>query len=41
MFTPIVLPVIGADEGTAILNSLYDVPESVSTYLKNYIDAVR
>ena len=35
------LPVIGADEGTAILNSLYDVPESVSTYLKNYIDAVR
>ena len=35
------LPVIGADEGTAILNSLYDVPESVSTYLENYIDAVR
>ena len=35
------LPVIGADEGTAILNSLYDVPESVSTYLKNYIDAVQ
>jgi len=35
------LPVIGADEGTAILESLYDVPESVSTYLENYIDAVQ
>jgi tripartite-type tricarboxylate transporter receptor subunit TctC len=35
------LPVIGADEGTDILESLYDVPESVFTFLENYIDAVR
>ena len=35
------LPVIGADEGSAILDSLYDVPEHVSTFLKNYLDAVQ
>ncbi len=35
------LPVIGANEGTAILESLYDVPENILTYLENYIDAVQ
>jgi len=35
------LPVIGAEEGTAILDSLYDVPESISSFLTSYIDAVR
>ena len=35
------LPVIGAEEGSAILDSLYDVPEHVSTFLKNYLDAVQ
>lgn len=35
------LPVIGAAEGTAILDSLYDVPENVSTFLEDYIDAVQ
>ena len=35
------LPVIGAEEGTAILDSLYEVPENVSAFLRNYIDAVQ
>ena len=35
------LPVIGAAEGTDILESLYDVPENVSIFLENYIDAVQ
>lgn len=35
------LPVIGAAEGTAILDSLYDVPANVSAFLENYIDAVQ
>lgn len=35
------LPVIGADEGSEILDSLYDVPEHIVTFLNNYIDAVQ
>ena len=35
------MPLIGAEEGTEILRSLYDVPESVTTFLKSYIDEVR
>ena len=35
------LPVIGASEGTEILDSLYDVPENVTVFLENYIDAVQ
>ncbi len=35
------LPLIGAQEGTEILRSLYEVPEDVAAYLKAYIDAVR
>ena len=35
------LPLIGAEEGTEILNSLYDVPEDVVTFLEAYIDEVR
>ena len=35
------LPLIGAEEGTAILRSLYDVPEDVAAFLKAYIDEVR
>lgn len=35
------LPLIGAEEGTEILDSLYDVPEEIATYLADYVDAVR
>ena len=35
------LPVIGVDEGTAILDSLYDVPEHVANFLESYIDAAQ
>lgn len=35
------LPLIGAEEGTAILRSLYDVPEDVEAFLRAYIDEVR
>jgi len=35
------LPLIGAEEGTEILRSLYDVPEDVAAFLQAYIDEVR
>ena len=35
------LPLIGAEEGTEILRSLYDVPEDVAAFLAAYVDAVR
>ena len=35
------LPLIGAEEGTEILRSLYDVPEDVAAFLEAYIDEVR
>ena len=35
------LPLIGAEEGTEILRSLYDVPDEVASFLKAYIDEVR
>ena len=35
------LPLIGAEEGTEILRSLYDVPEDVTAFLEAYIDEVR
>ena len=35
------LPLIGAEEGTEILRSLYDVPEDVAAFLAAYVDALR
>ena len=35
------LPLIGAEEGTEILRSLYDVPEDVAAFLAAYVDEVR
>ena len=35
------LPLIGAEEGTEILNSLYDVPEDIAAFLAAYVDEVR
>lgn len=35
------LPLIGAGEGTEILNSLYDVPEEIADFLAAYVDEVR
>jgi tripartite-type tricarboxylate transporter receptor subunit TctC len=35
------LPLVGAEEGTEILRSLYDVPAEVASFLKAYIDEVR
>jgi tripartite-type tricarboxylate transporter receptor subunit TctC len=35
------LPLVGAEEGTEILRSLYDVPEDVTAFLEAYIDEVR
>ena len=35
------LPLIGAEEGTEILGSLYDVPEDVAAFLAAYVDAAR
>ncbi len=35
------LPLVGAEEGTEILRSLYDVPDEVASFLKAYIDKVR
>ncbi|MBH98242.1 MAG: hypothetical protein CMM56_07290 [Rhodospirillaceae bacterium] len=35
------LPLVGVEEGTAILESLYDVPDEVADFFDNYIDEVR
>ena len=35
------LPLIGAEEGTEILDSLYDVPEDIAAFLADYVDEVR
>ena len=35
------LPLIGAEEGTEILRSLYDVPDEIAEFLAGYVDAVR
>ena len=35
------LPLIGAEEGTEILDSLYDVPEEIAAFLADYVDEVR
>jgi hypothetical protein len=35
------LPLVGAEEGTEILRSLYDVPEEVASFFEAYIDEVR
>ena len=36
-----VLPPVGAEQGTQLMQSLYDVPDEVSAYLNEYIDKVR
>ena len=36
-----VLPPIGAAQGTRLMQSLYDVPDDVATFLNDYIDQVR
>jgi tripartite-type tricarboxylate transporter receptor subunit TctC len=36
-----VLPPIGAQLGTQLMRSLYDVPDDVATFLNDYIDEVR
>ena len=36
-----VLPPVGAEQGTQLMRSLYDVPPEVSDYLNDYIDRVR
>lgn len=36
-----ILPPIGAEQGTQLMRSLYDVPPEVSAYLSEYIDRVR
>lgn len=35
------LPLIGAEEGTEILDSLYDVPGAIAAFLADYVDEVR
>jgi tripartite-type tricarboxylate transporter receptor subunit TctC len=35
------LPPIGAEQGTQMMRDLYDVPDSVAAFLKDYIDRVR
>jgi len=36
-----VLPPVGAEQGTQLMRSLYDVPPEVSAFLTDYIDRVR